>query len=192
MLVPARPATNSTRQRSSVSPPSHATPPRHHPPPRAPRPIPLPLVSPQTMLLTPRGSPTLAASIHDTSPGEPSLETTCRRTRILLFLGRSLPLLYVSLPLFRLRTPTPPLSLCRFLPRHQTQDYTAPSLALRPPSRFLLQFTSLLSFFSFYPFLLTSLHSALVLSHRSCRIIARARPRRKAGNCGPLSLHFLS
>jgi len=64
-----------------------------------PRPLPLtlksPLVSPQALLPTLRGSPTLTASscqdnsIRDASPVEPSLGTTYRRSRI--FLDHSFP-----------------------------------------------------------------------------------------------------
>jgi len=97
-----------------------------------------PLVAPQTLLLTPRGSPTLAASscqdnsICDTSPVGPSLGATYRRTHILLFLGHSFPLLYVSSPLFRLRTPALPLLLAFF---YLSIGHGTTPLPLRPCAR---------------------------------------------------------
>ena len=79
-----------------------------------------PLVVPQTLLSMPYGLPTLATlscqdnSIHDTLPVGPLLGATYCQTHILLFLRHSFPLLYVSSPLFCLRTPALPPLLALF------------------------------------------------------------------------------
>jgi len=56
----------------------------------------------------------LSRQHHTRHLTRPSLGTPYRRTHILLFLGHTFPLLYVSLPLFHLRTPTLALLLAFF------------------------------------------------------------------------------
>ena len=105
-----------------------------------PLPLKFPLVSPEARLLKTPSSPTLTNSscqensIRDATSVGPTLGTTYRWSRTLLFLPSSL-LSYIFLSLFL------PFSFPLFLLGHQTQHDTPPFSTLRPPSHLWSQST---------------------------------------------------